>query len=394
MGALSSRHGDPAVRFHLSRSDINAINISNPHKLFAIISDTRSSVVSWKRLLGDRVHTTDSKGTSLLHAACECGNSCCAQYLLSKHANPNCKDVSLLTPLHVASGNGHVQCVRLLLSSGALVDVQDIWYWTPLHRAVINRHVEVAELLIENGCNVNLSDDHKRVPLHVAASYGSRNILHKLIQSGANVDWQDARGRTALYLAIVAQHIHIIQDLIWHGCNVNIPSNNKLSPLELAVQKGYVDGVNALVKGGVKVVNNSLVSALLRVAKTDVNKSQTYVSIAELLIRAGGKPPGDQSFWLAFRIFHMTPTDEVYRIIHLLFLAGTKVCFSEIATGEERLVQSINEWMSQARCPTLQQRCCTVIRHLLVAQGGNVVSKLDRLSLPSLLKQNILLHNL
>lgn len=72
----------------------------------------------------------------------------CAQLLLEKGANPNTKDITLLSPLAIACGTGGTRCIELLIKYGADVNSQSESGSTPLHECFFRDNIDCLEVLL------------------------------------------------------------------------------------------------------------------------------------------------------------------------------------------------------------------------------------------------------
>lgn len=354
------------------------------------------------------VNACDDKGTTALHVSAMSGHVECVRYLLQRNADLNKKDLYQLTPLHVAAGHGRTGAVQELFNAKRKVfcNERDIWGYTPLHRAVINYHFDTAEAMISNGCLVNVADENKRVPLHVAASYGHLGTTRKLLDCGANIDWQDSRGRTPLYLAVVGKHDKVIQELVNRGANVNLAhAINKMTPLGLAAQKGFVEGVRILIAGGSncssqKLTDNDvapLETALSRASNRNGKRFKDYVRICEMLIEADGGQPGPQSYHIGYQALKTDASSQMIRLVHLLFAAGVKPKLQ--LTMQTQVDTLIYDWFNEyvGQCLSLQDQSSRAIRRHLQTLHGNVTCAASRLSpaeIPSRIQDMIMLRHL
>lgn len=110
-------------------------------------------------------------------------------------------------------------------------------------------HVEMARLLLARGADPNIVNSSGRTPLQMAAYDGSTAIVEMLIQAGANVDIADTEyGYTPLAAASRKGHADTVRVLINAGADLSIPTNTGRNPLQLALDGGYDDVVEMLVR--------------------------------------------------------------------------------------------------------------------------------------------------
>ena len=184
--------------------------------------------------------------------------------------------------LHDAVKNGDEKKMRELLDSGkAHVNDKDDLGRTPLHWASMNKEdLLFSALLMGYGANSRLRDNNGSLPSHLAASNGNRMILGLLLRHSAEinaeanseempqnesldfyaypapkhimpyycaeVDARDGQGRTHLYLLAHYNRKEIIEFLLDFGPNKNLEDNDGNTPLEIALEKGHWEIVDAL----------------------------------------------------------------------------------------------------------------------------------------------------
>ena len=119
-----------------------------------------------------------------------------------------------------AARKGDIEEVRRLLDKGTTTRTLDFNGHTILHIALLNGHANIARLLIEYGADIYIPTYDGYQPLHFAAAFCPAAIP-LLLEKGAN-------------------------DNVY-------PSLFTPSPLEFAVLIGNVEGVAALIEGGVNV---------------------------------------------------------------------------------------------------------------------------------------------
>ncbi|MBN1973416.1 MAG: ankyrin repeat domain-containing protein [Sedimentisphaerales bacterium] len=107
------------------------------------------------------------------------------QFLLSKGAEVNIKNISGNTPLHYAASQGEKNITELLISKGTNLHIQNIDGQTPLHSAVYYGYKDIIKLLIEKGADLNIKDKKGRTPLKLAIEMNYSGIADLLRQHGA-----------------------------------------------------------------------------------------------------------------------------------------------------------------------------------------------------------------
>ena len=127
-----------------------------------------------------------------------------------------------------------------------------------LHHAVFENHPKLVQDLIDAGANVNVLNNRRdESPLHVAARIGSSKIINMLVDAGANatVNKKNIGGRTPLFLAAECDNADAAEALLNHGADPYTTTNNGCPVVCYAAQKGLLEVVKKLLKGGAKVTH-------------------------------------------------------------------------------------------------------------------------------------------
>jgi hypothetical protein len=111
---------------------------------------------------------------------------------------------------------------------------------------------KVMQILTDtNGSIINAKDRATQEgALHIVVRQGDGTWLRYLIQKGANPNIQDGRGNTPLMLAVEAGYTEGVQILLRYGANVNLGNSSGETPLIRAVQIRKLDMVRILLEGG------------------------------------------------------------------------------------------------------------------------------------------------
>jgi ankyrin len=198
--------------------------------------------------------STDRKGNSSLHIACECGDEGLVNLLLQHRdgIEQRCFD-SMDTPLLLATRSGQIAIVDLLVQRGAIIEAADSEGKTPLHLVSELRDDKMAKLLLKSGANPGAKESRRqRTPLHYAAEKGNLAVARALLQSTAHIDTQDGEfGTAALHLAAELGHRDIVSLLIQKGAAVDVSLHaSRTTPLHLASANGHDAVVKILLEAG------------------------------------------------------------------------------------------------------------------------------------------------
>jgi ankyrin repeat protein len=195
---------------------------------------------------GADINTTDSKGSTLLHSACNSYREDqvgMVTKLLERGANANARNQDGQTPLFcAASHSSYVNIAKLLLERGGCdVDATDNHGNTPL---LESHQPPMMALLLEKGANVNARNDNGATKLHdigymmessPGASFANVTLL---VQAGIDLNAKNNKGETALATAIHNNKQDLVNRLLQEGADPNAIDNNGWTALHVASHCG------------------------------------------------------------------------------------------------------------------------------------------------------------
>jgi ankyrin repeat protein len=111
---------------------------------------------------------------------------------------------------------------------------------------------KVMQILTDtNGGVINARDrETGEGALHLVVRQSDSTYLRFLIQKGANPNIQDGRGNTPMMIAVETGYTEGVQILIRYGANVNLANSSGETPLIRAVQLRKLDLVRTLLDAG------------------------------------------------------------------------------------------------------------------------------------------------
>ena len=206
--------------------------------------------------------------TSLLFSAiADCSE--CVQAHLESGVDPNYQTIQGFAVLHIASLLGHISTMKALLSCwntnvNILADICPPLLLQPV----------IHPLLKATFCN-------SPTPLRLAVQNKKSEVVRLLLNHGGNPNVYLGRF-SALGMATNDGHLEIVQLLLEHKVHIN--EHRVVSPLLLAVHKGYIDVVVALINAGIDVNkwDTFYKATALKVAAMNGN-----VRMVKLLLSAG-----------------------------------------------------------------------------------------------------------
>jgi ankyrin repeat protein len=203
---------------------------------------------------------------TVLHAACESGETRTAELLLEHGADANIQGDSYRTALVTATSSGSLELVGMLLKHGADVDTPPNTNIarTALQEAAYRDSVEIVELLLEHGAGVNIQGGDYGTALQAAVSGCSILVAETLLKHGADVNarlddafWCGTALQEAVSRGFV-ETVEMLEMLLEHDADVNIQTGGLFgTALQAAAHSGSVEVVEMLLDHGAEINANT-----------------------------------------------------------------------------------------------------------------------------------------
>ncbi|CAH0478353.1 unnamed protein product [Peronospora belbahrii] len=206
---------------------------------------------------GANVNEQNEMGMTALYIACQDGHEEMVKVLVQEaNADVNLSNCTNHTPLHEAVAGGFTEIVYFMLRNGAnkyVVDKMGVTVW---HEAAGNGSLDMLELLVQHNVSLHPNGPEQvdkvmaRHPFHYAAVEGKPKFVQSLLEKKlVDVDIVDVDGCTAMYYAAANGHIDVLKVLLYFGGDPNIVSIRR-SPLHCAVEWHRIECVKLLVEHG------------------------------------------------------------------------------------------------------------------------------------------------
>lgn len=131
---------------------------------------------------------------------------------------------------------GHHNLLETAVKMGADVDHHFRGKSLLVH-SLERKEPEIFDLLLRYGANPNASTGSS-LPILVLCKYSGLNLSAQLLQSGANPDAQSGEGNSALHYAVESADEKEVRLLLRFGANPLLMNLLKVSPYQLAREKG------------------------------------------------------------------------------------------------------------------------------------------------------------
>lgn len=229
-----------------------------------------------------------------LYLACEKGYEDIVKLLLKRKADAAICDSETdkkYSPLTIAASNGHLAVVQALLKSGINIEARDEENRTALYAAAANGKLDVVKYLCESKAQVNTNGRNNFTPLIAAAFDGDSEVVNVLLKYGADLEKAIKNNQgvfTAVYAASIDNHPGVVEILCKAGADVNVYGYDGWTPLTVAIERGFSDVVDALLKYG-KGIDLEMKEQNTRAKTAPLNRAvfNNKPEIAELLCKAG-----------------------------------------------------------------------------------------------------------
>ena len=207
---------------------------------------------------GCDVMDKDSKGSTVLHKACDKGKLELAQYLVE-----SCPDLLAIrhntcqSPYLVAGFSGSVELIKFLISRGCDVMDKDSKGLTVLHKACHKGKLALAQYLVEKYPDMlAIRNNTGQSPYLVSGFSGSVELVKFLISRGCDVMDKDSEGWAVLHKACHKGKLALAQYLVEkYPDMLTIRNKGGRSPYLVAGYSGSVELVKFLISQGCDVRN-------------------------------------------------------------------------------------------------------------------------------------------
>jgi ankyrin repeat protein len=142
------------------------------------------------------------------------------------------------TPLIYAIYCGQPSIFEQLHNLGADLTFP-LYNWHPIHYAAAAGEVAILDFILTHAASeIDVVTDHGATALHIAVSSRNPEVITLLLKRGADVGIANANGETALHIAMVHRETEPAEILLSFGAKLDAKNGRKLTPRELAVERG------------------------------------------------------------------------------------------------------------------------------------------------------------
>ena len=172
-------------------------------------------------------------------------NYVAVQEILSQGVEIETRDAGGRTALLIATHHNAIKVAQLLIKVGANVNAKDSINDSSYLYAGAEGRLEILLMTLNHGADLASVNRYGGTALIPAAHHGHIEIVSQLLKTKIDIDHVNNPGWTALLEAIILgdggeTYIEIVRLLVNAGADVNIADANGLSPLDHALDAGYL----------------------------------------------------------------------------------------------------------------------------------------------------------
>ncbi len=277
--------------------------------------------------------------TSLLEAV-KSGDVAAVRALLRQKAGATATEPDGTTALTWAVRGNQQELATLLLKAGADPSKANRYGASPVFYAATNGNGPLLETLLAAGAKANAPGVGGEMPLMAAARSGSTEAVRVLLAHGADVHAREARrGQTALMAAAVEGNAAVVKTLVEAGARATDRSHgpatppldaaeftrgnynrkdrfDEYTPLLMAVRRGHLDVVRALLDAGVSPNEKAPDGASALV----IAAANAHWELGALLLDRGADPNAADQGWNAL---HQTARTRGLNVTRLAYPVPT-----------------------------------------------------------------------
>ncbi|XP_071088855.1 uncharacterized protein [Haliotis cracherodii] len=280
--------GNTAIVQHvLSPSNINT---RGPFGLTPVMIAARKGLQSMFDLLVSKkadLTLVDYHGDSLLHHACDGGNTAIVEHVLSP-SNINTRGQYKLTPVMIAARKGLQSVFDLLVSKKADLTLVDDHGDSLLHHACAGGNTAIVEHVLSPS-NINTTGQYGYTPVMIAACQGHQSVFDHLVSKKADLTLVDDHGNSLLHHACCGGNTTIVQHVL-SPSNINTRGHVRRTPVMIAACKGLKSVFDLLVsKEANLTLRDNLGNSLIHFACIGGNTAIVQHVLSPSNINLGGE---------------------------------------------------------------------------------------------------------
>ncbi|MXQ80192.1 hypothetical protein E5288_WYG006386 [Bos mutus] len=213
------------------------------------------------------LNVMDDYGNTPLHWAAGKNQVESVKFLLSKGANPNLRNCSMMAPLHVAVQGGYNDVMKVLIEhSSTDVNLEGENGNTALIITCFTDNSEAMQLLLNKGAKPCKSNKWGCFPIHQAAFSGAKKCMEIILKFGeehgysrlSHINFVNSGKASPLHMAVQSGDLDMIKMCLDNGAQLDLLEKGKCTALHFAATQGATEIVKLMVSsysGNSDIVN-------------------------------------------------------------------------------------------------------------------------------------------
>ncbi|KAM6216105.1 transient receptor potential cation channel subfamily A member 1 [Rhynchocyon petersi] len=204
----------------------------------------------------DVVNVMDNFGNTPLHWAAEGNQVESTKFLLSRGANPNLRNSSMMAPLHIAVQSWHNEVVKVLTEHKSTnVNLEGENGNTSVVIACSKDNSEALQILFNKGAKTCIPNKWGCFPIHQAAFSGAKRCMEIILQFGeengysrqCHVNFVNKGKHSPLHMAVQSGDLEMIKICLDNGAQIDLMENGKCTALHFAATQGATEIVKLMI---------------------------------------------------------------------------------------------------------------------------------------------------
>ncbi|XP_045882814.1 transient receptor potential cation channel subfamily A member 1 isoform X1 [Meles meles] len=213
------------------------------------------------------LNVMDDYGNTPLHWAAEKNQVESVKFLLSKGANPNLRNSSMMAPLHIAVQNLHNEVMKVLTEHRSTdINLEGENGNTAVIIACSKDNSEALQILLNKGAKPCKSNKWGCFPIHQAAFSGAKKCMEIILKFGeehgysrqSHINFVNNGKSSPLHMAVQSGDLEMIKMCLDNGAQLELMENGKCTPLHFAATQGATEIVKLMLSsysGSSDIVN-------------------------------------------------------------------------------------------------------------------------------------------
>lgn len=294
-------------------------NINGHTALLSAANGGRIHIIEWLLTQEFTLTETNHNGDTCLLLAAYGGHLRLVEWLVEKDVNLTARNRCGFTPLLSAANGGQLEMAKWLVNRGASISERDEDGYTPLILAACGGNIELVQYFLSLGASLQETNDNGDTPLLLASYCGHTELVDWLLKNGSSLAEKNETGMGVLISAANGGNAKVVSYLVQTiqeagpecGDGLEIVDQGGYTPLLLAAQRGHLKVVQILAAAGANVHARTT-----RYDNDALLLAHGYPEVAKCIRRIWDMSPLEVAVDAGFvdRVHELIPTSAHYRL--------------------------------------------------------------------------------